>query len=428
MCADSPPIFPLRVAVASVRTLSRDPCALFEAGYERLGSVVRYRLGPFNLVVVADPEYQQRYLEQVDNALTVEGVYDFVKPMFGQFALAEPDFKRRRAQIRWLNEVFMRQLRPSYTGGIVAVSRRLAASMSARGGGTVDPGQFADRVALSIAVYSLFNNFHEEDLEAIDECMRDLGNSMEVLLPQWLPLAKFRRRDRARERLQRIITRWFASAGADVPARQLFAGGSGDTRPVDDPLGALAFVLFTTQASTAALLHWVLASAAMQTEAVRLISNLPAAERTDGWLSFVLEVARLYPVMAFNSRRVESEFMLGGFRMRRGWHVGVAPNVSHRLEQSFASPNEFVWNRFLGEKKRSARPPAYLAFSGGVYACPGRDLGLMSVTQVIETICANYQLVVNQSALKRHMMRGMVRPRCSALTVTPRPDRTIDEV
>ena len=85
MRADSPPIFPLRVAVASVRTLSRDPCALFEVGYERLGSVVRYRLGPVNLVVVADPEYQQRYLEQVDNALTVEGVYDFVKPMFGQF-------------------------------------------------------------------------------------------------------------------------------------------------------------------------------------------------------------------------------------------------------------------------------------------------------------------------------------------------------
>jgi cytochrome P450 len=104
-------------------------------------------------------------------------------------------------------------------------------------------------------------------------------------------------------------------------------------------------------------------------------------------LPFVWEVLRLYPPTWLLPRVTTHEVTLGTTTLPAYTPVLVSPVALGRLPQLVPDPS-----RGFGElgvldplrwTKSDVRPGAWLPFGAGPHACPGRNLGLAQLTQLV---------------------------------------------
>lgn len=99
-----------------------------------------------------------------------------------------------------------------------------------------------------------------------------------------------------------------------------------------------------------------------------------------------LEALRLYPPGWLLSRRVVSDYLLGGYTLAADSSVLVCPYVMHRDTRYYSDPHRFEPGRWTPEA-RAARPThAYLPFSFGPQRCLGDGLAMVEGVLLLATI------------------------------------------
>lgn len=243
--------------------------------------------------------------------------------------------------------------------------------------------------------------------------------STQVVLPDWLPLPGKIRQRRAIRVLNELIwdkihahRRSADHGNNDMLAQMLSAASAlGADAPItDEEIRDEAATLFVAgHDTTSAALAWFWLVLAQHPEVEeRVIREVDAAcagrsPRADDmprlrYLEMVVkESMRLYPAAGFLfGREAVEEVELGGYAVKPGAWVFIAPYLVHRDEKNFPDPERFDPERFSPGRIDDIPAYAYIPFGAGPRTCIGNSMATLEIVLLAATVLQKYRLVLDQ--------------------------------
>jgi sterol 14-demethylase len=396
---------------------------VFRRGYRTLGPVFSMRLGPQRAAVMVGPEHHRFFFTQADRALSLPEVYRFVVPMFGEVLNASPHAEVRRGQLALLHTAFRGARMDGYVAAMAAETRAWIASLGASG--TFELNEAFTTLGMRIAAAALVGPEVRARIEELRPLYEDLARGMEFVLPPNLPLPRFRRRDRARKKLEEMVAPLLAARRAAPGAHDDFLEKLA-TEGDEAALGMALLAVFTGYITTSAQAAWTLVQllesprweAAVREETAEVLGHrphsvdAPALARLSRLEWALKESQRMNPVMSHYARYVAQDIEAGGYRIPRGWLAMVCPAVAHRLPQYFAEPDTYDPGRFAPDRAEDrATPYALIPFGGGPYRCPGMAFGTHEMKCIVGMLLQHFDMELLDRAPGRDFEMGVIRPR-----------------
>ncbi|KAM6958913.1 lanosterol 14-alpha demethylase [Aplochiton taeniatus] len=236
----------------------------------------------------------------------------------------------------------------------------------------------------------------------------DGGFSHEAwLLPGWLPLPSFRRRDNAHKEIKNIFfkviqKRRDSGEQVDDILQTLIDATYKDGRPLNDSeiAGMLIGLLLAgqhTSSTTSAWMGFFLArDKALQD---RCYSEQRAVRGEDlPPLNFdqlkdlnlldrcLKETLRLNPPIMTMMRMARSPQTAAGYTIPVGHQVCVSPTVNHRLLDTWADRMEFNPDRYLDDNPAAGEKFAYVPFGAGRHRCIGENFAYVQIKTIWSTL------------------------------------------
>jgi cytochrome P450 len=106
----------------------------------------------------------------------------------------------------------------------------------------------------------------------------------------------------------------------------------------------------------------------------------------------VLESMRLYPPAWLLERRCVRGDQIGGYDLPANSIVVVSPYVTHRHEDFWDSPEEFIPERFANPK--ALYRGAFLPFGSGKRMCIGKSLSMLEVCRALAKILERFEMTL----------------------------------
>jgi cytochrome P450 len=119
-------------------------------------------------------------------------------------------------------------------------------------------------------------------------------------------------------------------------------------------------------------------------------------------LQLIKESMRLYtPVWLLNGRVPLEDVEIGDYIIPKGSTVFISPYANHRQAKYFPEPDAFKPERFTPEFEKSLPKFAYMPFGGGPRVCIGNAFAMMEAQLIVATIAQRYrlELVPNQQVV-----------------------------
>jgi cytochrome P450 len=222
-----------------------------------------------------------------------------------------------------------------------------------------------------------------------------------------------------------LDTHLAAGASFDDIAAQVIAarddlGGKAFTREeLIDQLGVLFLAGHETSASA---LTWAFAILATQPALVARLRAEVEEVTGGGPIEFhhikrltltrniFRETLRLYPPITFLPRIANEATQLGGYRLKRGALVMIAPWVLHRHRLYWRDPNRFDPDRFLPEREGEITSGAYIPFGIGPRICAGAAFATIEATLLIARLFRRYDWKLTAPERIRPAARLTTRP------------------
>jgi cytochrome P450 len=375
-----------------------------------------------NALVVGDPAGVKRVLvDNVANYPRGEMQLRMFRLLFGEGLLGtDGDLWRRHRRI--MAPAFDPRSVASYGPAITRACESFYPGWDAAAEGAVmDVGADMSRLALRIIAGTMFSADTDEVIGHVSDTMKDGFDFEDFNVLDLVPIvsgwrmrrrqqrmaAKFRPLDAAINRL--IAARRAApdSAAADLLSRLTTARGeSGDAVLSDREIRDEVITIFIAgHETTAQALSWTwyLLSQHPDVEA-RLHAELDAAlgGRTPGQDDLpklpytrrvVEESMRIYPTApAFANRVALADDEIGGFKVKKGTSIAIAPWLLHHHRRLWDDPNRFDPDRFLPENSAGRHRFAYLPFGAGPRVCIGQMLAMNEAVLILASLAQRYQL------------------------------------
>uniref|UniRef100_A0AAY4C225 Lanosterol 14-alpha demethylase n=1 Tax=Denticeps clupeoides TaxID=299321 RepID=A0AAY4C225_9TELE len=227
------------------------------------------------------------------------------------------------------------------------------------------------------------------------------------LLPGWLPLPSFRRRDRAHLEIKNIFykviqKRRESSEKEDDILQTLMEATYKDGRPLtdDEIAGMLIGLLLAgqhTSSTTSAWLGFFLArDKPLQDQCYTEQKNVCGKElpplvydqlKDLNLLERCLrETLRLRPPIMTMMRMARSPQTAAGYTIPAGHQVCVSPTVNHRLQDTWSERMQFNPGRYLTENPAAGEKFAYIPFGAGRHRCIGENFAYVQIKTIWSTL------------------------------------------
>jgi len=287
----------------------------------------------------------------------------------------------------------------------------------ARQGTEVEIAEEMTTITASIILKAMFST---ETMESIHQ-MKDAVEAMitfvsaqlaGVGLPAWLPTAKRRRYDAARQLVHRSISTLIAKRRSideaqwpdDLLSRLMKArddetGQAMSESLLRDESITTFFAGHETTARTMTFAWYALATNPQVTQRLHeeldrvLGGRLPTADglrQLPYTLQVIKEVLRLYPAAPFYVRDALAADQLGGFDVPAGAAVMVSPYYIHRHPQFWNHPEVFDPDRWTREQESSRHGYAYHPFAAGPRICIGNNFSLLETHLLLATLAQRF--------------------------------------
>jgi cytochrome P450 len=395
--------------LGSAVAFARDPYAFYD-DVAAHGDVVRFSLGPIDMVGVLEPD--------VIESVLVEQFDQFRKPdqNGGVDVLSDglllSDGEQWQRQRERLQPMFYRERIEAYaeTMGEYAAA---TADEWVTADGSVDLLEATSTYTLRVLGKTLFGidtDEHRQAVRAGAEAIRERSSQSPVTLdvPDWVPTPKNRRYRRGIDRLEGVVDDVLAAQSEDAGGDDLLsllvdAGGEDGDGPGPSEReirSQLVTFLFAGHETSASALTWALyelgrkpAVAARLVDEVDAVVDGPYATLADlpelGYTEQVLrETLRRYPPAAAIFRETDEAVELGGYRVPADTFVVLPQFHVHTDERWWDAPLEFDPSRW----DEVADPPgdrpeyAYFPFGGGPRHCIGMRFARMELTLALATV------------------------------------------
>jgi cytochrome P450 len=426
--------------LGNLRALRKDPLAFFPAQVREYGDVVRIRVGPRYVTLLAHPDHVRHVLQ--DNARNYNKQtrgFAVIRELLGQGLLtSEGDFWLR--QRRLAQPAFHRQRLAGFARIMVDTAEDLARALEPRiaSGQPFDVAEDLTHLTLRIAGLTLFSTDVGDESRAVGEALGRVQTFANARLTQLFPLPpsfplpshrRFLRDSGTLDRVVRTIIERRRREGGEhhdllqmlMEARDEDTGERMSDTQLRDEVMTLLLAGHETTASALAWTVMLLSQnpkvrSDLEAELAQVLAgrtptgeDLPKLALTR---RVVDESMRLYPPAWIFSRGAIEDDVVGGFRIEKGTYVLTLPWVLHRHPKLWENPEVFDPDRFLPEREKARARFTYFPFGGGPRQCIGNQFALMELVLVLATLLQRVRL---------DLAPGHPLVPAPAITLRPRP-------
>lgn len=398
-----------------------------------LGEIGEFRMFHQKMVLMTGPEANEAFFRAPDDQLDQSQAYKIMTPIFGKGVVFDAPPHKKDQQLKMLMPVLRDKPMRGYAQVIVQEVEQMIADWGDTG--EIDLLEFMKELTIYTSSHCLLGDeFRYELNEEFAKIYHDLEkgvNPLAFVFP-YLPLPVFRRRDKARARLQELVTGIIAKRAQksekSEDAFQLLI----DARYEDDSrlsaheiTGMLIGTLFAGHHTTAGTAAWTLLELARRPEYLeRVLKELDTHFGADGEVTFqalreipvlenvIKEVLRLHPPLIFLIRKVMQDFHFKDYTIKAGKYVCASPRVSHRIADVFPDPEKFDPDRYSEARQEDARPFSWIAFGGGKHKCSGNAFAMLQLKAIFSILLRRYtfELVDDKDAYQDDFTQMVVQP------------------
>lgn len=392
------------------------------------GSVVSFKLGPNQCILVTTPEAARHVL--MDNAKNYSKAtrgFKKLQIVMGQ-GLVTSDGAFWKRQRKMIQPAFHRKQIAKFSVMMHEATEALFEELDAVADKNIaiDVSDLMMRVTMRIVSETLFGEGVEEDVEVVGEAVSAVQEEvnrriLSVLdIPLWIPTPGNRRLNNAKRALNQVVDRFIEARrrkpGDDLLS-SLLAMVDDETRDpmLDQQLRDEVMTLYLAgHETTSHALTWTFfllsrypgIDERLGNEASEFYQRGPFSFERLGELeqteAILRESMRIFPPVWGFSRQAEGPDVIDGYQIPQGSMVFVSPWVLHRDPSLYPNPEGFQPERFEGSLMQELPKCAYMPFGAGARQCIGAAFAMMEAKVVLATLAQRYRFFLEMG----HRVQG----------------------
>ncbi len=388
------------------------PLEFMHRAYEECGEICEFDLGGLRTILLVGPEAHEAFFRTPDEQLSAAQAYQMMVPVFGEGIQygAPPEIERQqlKMQIKGLKHDRM----VNYAEVIEQESEAFIDNWSESG--EFDIYEAFTSLTLKTSTHCLLGSeFRYQLTDEFAELYHDLedGLAPSSISDPYQDAERFRRRDRARERLEELITERVhqrrKSGDWQHDMLQVYMDSTyKDGRHLTDHeiTGMVIWFMFAGHHTSSNTTAWTLLEIARNPRyKERLFAEVDALFDGSEPLTlrglreiplldgFIREALRLHPPLNAITRRVMSDWHYKDYVVEAGKNVMVCPHISHKLPEHFENPEQFDPERPAPDNLFAEIP-----FGGGHHKCIGNAFAILQVKAILSTLLHHYDFELTQ--------------------------------
>ncbi|MED6273438.1 hypothetical protein CHARACLAT_006372 [Characodon lateralis] len=411
-----PPYIPSSIPfLGHAIAFGKSPIEFLENAYEKYGPVFSFTMVGKTFTYLLGSEAATLMFNSKNEDLNAEDVYSkLTTPVFGKgvaYDVPNPIFLEQKKILKTgLNIAHFKQHVKLIETETIEYFKRWG-----------DSGERDLFEALSeLIILTASNCLHGKEIrnmlnEQVAQLYADLDGGFSHaawLLPTWVPLPSFRKRDKAHREIKNIFykvieKRRKSGETTDDILQTLIDATYKDGRSLtdDEIAGMLIGLLLAgqhTSSTTSAWMGFFLArDKALQDRCYAeqkavcgqdlppldfdQLKDLNLLERC------LKETLRLRPPIMTMMRMARTPQTAAGYNIPVGHQVCVSPTVNHRLHDTWVERMEFNPERYLNDNPAAGEKFAYIPFGGGRHRCIGENFAYIQIKTIWSTLLRMYE-------------------------------------
>lgn len=376
------------------------------------GEIASFTLLGQNIVLLTGDQASQLFYRSSDEQVDQAEAYKLMTPIFGEGLAFDAPPAYRKQQFRMIMSALRFEAIHNYSHKIVKEVDDLTADWEEHG--EIELVDFMKQLTINTVSHCLLGReFRYEMSREFAGIYYDLEQGISAVAYHFpnLPIAKFRRRDRARKRLYELVGEIIRKRETQTEKpTDLFQsligmryedGNKLNNHEITGLLLATIFAGHHTSSGTAA---WVLIELLKNPHFLRETQNeLDSLPGGNGDITFqsmrkvpvldsvLKEVLRLHPPLTILMRKVLCDLSFKGYTIKAGDMIWACPPVTHRMPGLFANPLVFDPTRFSPGREEDKNLMAYQPFGGGAHKCSGSAFALLQIKVILATLLQRYE-------------------------------------
>jgi len=393
-------------------SFGKNPHAFMMRLRRQLGDVAEFKLFHQNMVLLTGTEASEAFYRAPDEVLDQGPAYRIMTPIFGQGVVFDAPITRKNQQLQMLMPALRDKPMRTYSDIIVDEVETLLDRWG--DSGEIDLLEFTKELTIYTSSHCLLGaEFRYELNREFVEIYHDLEQGIQPIAYVFpnLPLPVFRRRDKARARLQELVSQIMEKRAQQTENRtnvfQMLIDAcyeDGSKLTAHEITGMLIAAVFAGHHTSSGTAAWVLIELLRHPEHMRaVVAEIEERFGSDGAIDFeslrqipklenvIKEVLRLHPPLILLMRKVIQDFCVKDYIIKAGKFVCAAPSVTHRIPDLFPEPDRFDPDRYSPERGEDKDLFGWQAFGGGRHKCSGNAFALFQIKAIFCVLLRRYE-------------------------------------
>lgn len=378
----------------------------------KFGDIAEFKMFHQDMVLLTGDKASEAFYRAADEVLDQGAAYKIMTPIFGHGVVFDAPIKRKNQQLQMLMPALRDKPMRTYSDLIVEEVEGLISAWGDEG--ELDLLEFTKELTIYTSSHCLLGpEFRHELNKEFAEIYHDLERGIQPIAYVFpnLPLPVFRRRDKARARLQSLVTEIMdrrskeRSDSPNVFQTLIDATYEDGTKLTPHEItGMLIATIFAGHHTSSGTTAWVLIELLRNPEWMqKVVGELDQLFGKDGGVTFeslrqipnlesvLKEVLRLHPPLIILMRKVLEDFKIGDMTIPAGKFVCAAPAITHRIASLFPDPERFDPDRYSPERQEDKNLYAWQAFGGGRHKCSGNAFALFQIKAIFCILLRRYE-------------------------------------
>jgi sterol 14alpha-demethylase len=390
---------------------ARNPYQCVKKMADENGEIVSFKLLGQKIILLTGEEASTLFYRSSDEQLDQSAAYKLMTPIFGEGLVFDAPNERKNEQLKMLMPSLRMEAMRDHSAKIVQEVEEAIAGWGESG--EIELVDFMKRLTINTASHCLLGReFRYELSDEFAEIYHDLEQGVHPLAYHFpgLPLPRFRRRDRARKRLQELVGQIVKrrESQAEKPSdmfQTLIDMRYADGTALNDNeiTGLLTGAIFAGHHTSSGTAAWVLLEMLKHPSVLTSVrQELDALLGQSGEVTFqslrevprlenvLKEVLRLHPPLIILMRAVSEPLKFKDYKINVGDMLWTCPPVTHRIPSLFPNPEVFDPDRFTAERAEDKRLMAYQPFGGGKHKCSGNAFAMFQIKAIFAVLMRRY--------------------------------------
>ena len=390
---------------------AKNPFLFMKKVSDQAGEIAQFKIFNQRMILLTGADASELFYRSSDKQLDQSAAYKLMTPIFGKGIVFDAPIDKKNEQLKMLMPALRMDAMRQHSGKIVAEVEDMISDWG--DSGEVNLVDAMKQLTINTATHCLLGKeFRYELTNEFAEIYHDLEKGVSALAYSFpnLPIPSFRKRDKARVRLHKLVHEIIEKREKSTEKHSDMFQMLIDTRYKDgsrlssnDIAGMLVAAIFAGHHTSSGTSAWVLLELLKNPHHMREVTQeQDLLLGSDGNVTFqslretpklensLKEVLRLHPPLIVLMRQVAEDLHFKNHHIKKGDMVWASPPVTHRMSHLFSNPEAFDPDRYTPGREEDKNLMAYQPFGGGKHKCSGNAFAMFQIKAIYSILLRKY--------------------------------------